>query len=121
MEQKRAKTDSKQAESSIANSHQLTSSQLHEIFTTYFLGQKPTFERGYIAEFSILSVLWPIVWGTFNCKFAQLNIIQASWDFYHLIFRSKANFWEGIHCWNLNMKWAMSDSKQNLQMQIRTP
>ena len=57
MEQKRAMTDSKQADSSIANSHQLTSSQLHEIFTTYFLGQKPTFERGYIAEFSILSVL----------------------------------------------------------------
>ena len=55
MEQKRAMTNSKQADSSIANSHQLTSSQLHEIFTTYFLGQKPTFERGYIAEFSISS------------------------------------------------------------------
>ena len=53
MEQKRAMTDSKQADSSIANSHQLTSSQLHEIFTTYFLGQKPTFERGYVAEFSM--------------------------------------------------------------------
>ena len=48
-------TDSQQVDSSIANSHQLTSSQLHEIFTTYFLGQKPTFERGYIAEFSISS------------------------------------------------------------------
>ena len=47
MEQKRAMTDREQADSSIANSHQLTSSQLHEIFTTYFLGQKPTFERGY--------------------------------------------------------------------------
>ena len=53
MEQKRAMTDREQADSSIANSHQLTSTQLNEIFTTYFLGQKPTFERGYIAEFSM--------------------------------------------------------------------
>ena len=60
MEQKRAMTDSKQADSSIANSHQLTSSQLHEIFNTYFLGQKPTFERGYIAEFSISSKSVPL-------------------------------------------------------------
>ena len=55
MEQKRAMTDREQADSSIANSQQLTSTQLNEIFTTYFLGQKPTFERGYIADFSISS------------------------------------------------------------------